>query len=239
MLFITPIPAYGRYKINQWIDYYLSTPCSWIRNALFPNAAQFDGFFTDSLNYVILLTFAAILGLFLGLIVQNFRKSSAAFNQFLKSVITYYLAWIFLVYGFSKLFGVQFPLSIEPIGLSELSGENRDFVFWQFMGANQILVKTLGVIEISIASLLFVKNTRKLGLVLFIASVFIILSTNIYFDISVKLFSALLLLAALYVILNYNQVSKHYSPSPFGINLLPIKLFVISALFISGIATAL
>lgn len=234
MLIITPIPAFGRQQLNIWIDHYLTTPCSWIRNLVFPKAEKFNGFFTDSLNYIILLFLAICFGLVVKLLLSKLKVSHYTILQYSRISISYYLAWIFLVYGFSKLFGAQFPSSYNSISTIVYSKENIDIMFWEQLGRNQILVYFIGSLEISIATMLLIKKSRNLGLVLFFISMLVIVGVNVYYDISVKVFSSLLLLAATIPLFNENP---HFTPSK-SINYLPIKLFVASFLFISAIYTS-
>lgn len=192
---LTPLPVFGRRALNQWIDLIFTSPTRWLRQTFLPNQPDFDGFFTDSLNYVLLLFLGFVIALFLFALLA--KLSDAIKIQVLyyaNKALIYWLAWIFLVYGFSKILGQQFPdLSDMPF---ENQTENRDILFWAWIGAHPTVVFVLGTLEISIALLLFIKKTRPLALLLFATSMFVILFVNLYFHIGVLIFSLVLLAAA-------------------------------------------
>jgi hypothetical protein len=246
MLIATPIPAFGRANINHWINVLFSKPCYWLRDNIFPYSPKFEGFFTDSLNYIILLFFAAIIGLIVAILIHLSKINHAFFVSAIYTSSIYYLAWIFLIYGFSKLLGAQFPVTDDAVKLSQVSGENKDFLFWQFMGFNQALVVILGLIEVTISATLLFKKTRSFGLFSLTTSLIVIFGINLYFDISVKVFSGLLLLVAIALLLlrhmslPLNNLDLD-SDSMFTKDAVrkPIKLFTVGFIFISALFTSL
>ena len=203
-LIITPIPIYGRRTLNAWIDFLFTSPTRWLRQNFFPSYQDFDGFFTDSLNYLILLAIAFLLGLLLAFLLEKFAPQLRKYlNALCNLALVYYLAWVFLVYGFSKISGHQFP----KISLSnfENARENQDLLFWAWVGSHPHLVLALGWFEISIGLALFYPKSRKIGLSAYTLSLVVIITINAYFGIGVIAFSILLLLAAIHIFFNLRE----------------------------------
>lgn len=252
MLFITPLPVFGRGAINNFIDYLFTTPTVWIRNNILNSPNSFDGFYTDSLNYVLLLFFGLLIGLILVFLATRFFQKSTKFLGAAVSIaLTYYLAWVFLIYGFSKILGIQFPEISDEHILFEINPKDNDLLFWTFMGMNRSLVLILGFAEITIACLLFIKKTRKLGLFMFSLFMAQIVLINFSFDISVKIFSSLLLLIALFLskdaitqifaalLKDEHVVSKLPNIEMIKSPHHPLKVLIIALLFISALYTSL
>jgi hypothetical protein len=246
MVLISPLPVLGRLKINAWIHDLFMPPTAWLRNSIFPKAPKFDGFYTDSMNYVLLLVFTVAIGMFIAILIQKSRLNSPSILFCTEKSIIYYLSWIFLIYGFSKILGVQFPENVDPSSIASINDNNLDLQFWSYMGAHQDLVIFLGVVEIVVASFLLFKKTRKLGLLMFTAAILVIVVINFKFEISVRIFSVLLLLAGFYSLINhlafpiftknnensFTQVHDTNFTQPMILK--PLKLFVIALMFISA-----
>lgn len=249
MLVLTPIPAYGRGFLNQFIDYLFTKPTAFVRDTFFQDEAIFDGFFTDSVNYFILLGFAMLIGFIVSFIVMRvFPKCKEVCLQFIRTFMVYYLAWLFLVYGFSKIFGVQFPVPHKGV-LSMTFGEmDLDLLFWSVVGMSKTFTIAIGIAEIAISLLLLYKPTRNLGMFLFVMAMVQIVLINVGFDISVKVFSILLLVAALYLIGSQmiqvvrllvtnksTQIAKIDTLTMNSVYQRPLKLFVILSFVVSAV----
>lgn len=231
-LLFSPLPVFGRRTLNSLIDQIFEAPTRWIRQTFFSNQPDFDGFYSDSLNYLILLGFGAVLTLIMYFIFQKFSENQKfSVRMVLNSILIYALAWVFLVYGFSKLHGYQFP-DLSHLNLADFS-ENRDIFFWQWLGNNPILVVLLGIVEVIIALGLFLYKSRKISLIAFIIMVLGIFLVNWYYTIGVLTFSTVLLFSAVlaYQNLQDNQRLKNVIPE---VIYKPIKLFCILCLLILG-----
>ena len=251
MVFISPLPVLARANINHWIEKIFMAPTAWIRNNWFPNAPKFDGFYTDSLNYIILLFFAASIGVVLAFAIQKSRLDCLKIELFTKKTLVYYLSWIFLIYGFSKILGVQFPENIESSATFSFNVDNLDLQFWSYMGQHRGLVNILGIAEILIAILMLLNKSRKLGIILFTTALTVIVVINFKFEISVRLFSVILLLTGIYSSIEHlpnPKSSTHFDNviiqnqkywfAHFNFRK-PIKLFIIAVMFISAIFNSL
>ena len=251
MMLISPLPVLGRLKINAWIHDIFMPATAWLRNSIFPKAPKFDGFYTDSINYILLLIFAAAIGIFMAILIQKSRLNRFSIVFCIEKSIIYYLSWIFLIYGFSKILGIQFPEDIVSNSIASSNDNNLDLQFWSYMGAHQDLVIFVGIIEIIIAVFLLFTKTRKLGLLLFIIAMLLIVFINFKFEISVRIFSLILLLAGFYSLINHldlpiltknkDNSGSHIQDKYFAIPVImkPLKLFVISLMFITAFFNSL
>jgi lysylphosphatidylglycerol synthetase-like protein (DUF2156 family) len=106
----------------------------------------------------------------------------------------YYLSAVFLKYGLDKVFKHQFYLPEPNILYTDFGHLTKDTLFWSTMGTSHFYSVAMGIIEILTAVLILVKRTRIAGFYLAIAVAINILLINIGFDISVKVFTAFLLL---------------------------------------------
>lgn len=156
-------------------------------------------FSSDSVSLFLMVIFLLIISLPAIFIKKDFDK----ITKLGRIVSCYYLIFIFLSYGFNKLFGYQFPKPEANILYSYFGFLEKDILYWSVLGLSPLYTITLGIIECGIAILLFFKRTRLLGLISAFCSLCYILLVNISFDISVKLFTSLLLVMVLYQVLFY------------------------------------
>ncbi|MBP6432790.1 MAG: hypothetical protein KA319_13580 [Ferruginibacter sp.] len=184
-------------------------------------------------------------------IILTLAKVNIARLQKIKTtcytICIYYFAIIFIKYGFDKVFKSQF-YQPEPNTLyTNLGNLDKDILYWSTIGSSYLYNIITGSIEIIAAILLLIKRTRAFG----IALLFIVLSQivliNFAFDISVKLFSMLLLCMAIYVAVPYlriwfgvmigNEVNRVDEVNKVDkvISKLILKLMVIGLLFLEGL----
>ncbi|MRX69808.1 hypothetical protein SAMN06265349_101270 [Flavobacterium resistens] len=109
-------------------------------------------------------------------------------------ILTYYLAFIMLKYGFDKVFKVQFYLPEPNILYTPLGMLDKDILFWSSMGTSYSYNVFMGLMEVIPALLLLYNKTRILGLFILSGVLLNVVFINFGFDISVKLYSLFLLL---------------------------------------------
>jgi len=248
LLLLLPIPAYGRITINAWLEEWLGPICLRLLEYAFPNHTFYTGFFTDSPNLLVLLLLGIVFFGVLAMLLQLTQKATPVFAfDVLKVALRYYLAWIFLVYGFAKIFGWQFPLpDAEQLEMARVS-HHKGLRFWVAMGQRPMLVQIIGWVEVLVATALFFNATKKLGLLLYAFASFGILIINLLFAIDVKLLSALLLVSALFLLLSKSEgVSKSAATAKhtrfiqkYQNHLKSAKLLIILLLFFSAIGSAM
>jgi uncharacterized membrane protein YphA (DoxX/SURF4 family) len=113
--------------------------------------------------------------------------------------IRYYLALQLLVYGFSKLFKWQFYLPEPNTLFTPLGYLHRDILYWSVMGVSRSYTVFSGLMEVIPALLLLFRPTRLIGALIAAGVMLNVVAINFSYDISVKLYSAFLLLLSLIV----------------------------------------
>ncbi|MEM7575627.1 MAG: hypothetical protein AAF433_22175 [Bacteroidota bacterium] len=121
-------------------------------------------------------------------------------TQLVQLAFTYYLAIVFLRYGLDKIAGSQFAQPDMYVLFAETGQLDRDLLYWTVMGSSRTYQWWLGLAEIIPALLLLWPRWRRLGAWLLLPVTLNVVAVNWSFDISVKLFSALLLLLNLAIL---------------------------------------
>lgn len=152
------------------------------------------------LHLVLLLCLAFVLSL-LWSIVDRKRRDYKRVLYVFRGIVSYYLAFQLLKYGFNKIFKYQFYLPEPNILFTNMGDVSRDLLYWSVMGASHSYSVFTGILEVIPAILLFFRRTRLLGALIAVGVLANVVMINISFDISVKLFSSFLgLLAVLIVV---------------------------------------
>ena len=180
-----------QYRITNFL--FLS-PVTFIQNHFFPAAITNIDFSSDTIGLNILLGLLLITAFLVVLILDLFKIRSSWIIAIFPLLSTYYMAAVLLKYGFDKVFKRQFYLPEPNILYADFGNLTKDTLFWSTMGTSHFYSVATGIIEVLTAVLILVKRTRIVGFYLAIAVAINILLINIGFDISVKLFTAFLLL---------------------------------------------
>lgn len=126
----------------------------------FVPVADFFWHYLASLTFFILAT---ILSLIWTIIDKGERFVS--FSKYAYVLLRYYLGSVMLSYGINKLDGLQF--TILPSRLIEPVGSNNTFdLFWILMGASKSYSFFGGLLEVTVAFLLFFRKTSTIGSIL-------------------------------------------------------------------------
>lgn len=170
--------------------------------ALFGKAVVLKDFSSDTLGLYLLMPIFFTVSLLLTTGCHLVRISDLNKEKticFIRSVATYYLAWILLKYGFDKVFKFQFYLPEPNILFTRVGDLDKDILFWSIMGSSHSYSIFMGLLEIIPGILLLFRKTRNLGVLITIGVFIQVVAINYSFDISVKLFSSFLLLIALFL----------------------------------------
>lgn len=127
-------------------------------------------------------------------------------------LLRYYLGFIMLAYGLSKIFFVQFPaLSLER--LLQSYGESSPMgLLWTFMSASPAYSVFTGLSEVVGGMLLFVRRTTLLGACIVVAVMVNVVMLNFCYDVPVKIFSSHLLFIAFVIIApEFGRVIKFFT----------------------------
>lgn len=111
------------------------------------------------------------------------------------------LCGVMLTYGFAKVFCVQFPAPSNVIMSRMLGDFAPDDLLWTFMGASRGYQIFAGVTEVLGAALLAFRRTTTLGALILVGVLANVVALNVFYDVSVKLWSATLLATAAFLVL--------------------------------------
>lgn len=153
-------------------------------------------FSSDSISMVVLVSLLLILSIILSILVQE--KYHRRLLHLFKEICVLYLAVILMKYGFDKIFKAQFYLPEPNILYSRFGTLDKDILFWSTMGTSHLYSVFTGTLELTSAFFILFNRTRTVGLLISIGMFINIVGINLGFDISVKLFSLILLLMAVF-----------------------------------------
>lgn len=184
-----------QYQVTRFI---FLTPVTFIQDHLFSHAIKNIDFSSDTIGLNILLGLLLIISFFLVFLLQFFKVSTTRIVPLFKLLSVYYIAAVFLKYGFDKVFKRQFYLPEPNILYSNFGSLTKDTLFWSTMGTSHIYSIVTGIIEVIAGLLILFQRTRIAGFFLAFVVAINILLINISFDISVKLFTLFLLMVVFF-----------------------------------------
>lgn len=153
---------------------------------------------SDSYSMLVLIIILLLTSIIFCFLIK--KKWTKHFLLITEYVCVIYISVILIKYGVDKIFKAQFPEPEPNILFTRFGNLDKDILFWSTIGTSKIYNIIIGSIELFTGALLLFKCTRFLGLLLAIISFAQILIINISFDISVKLFSLILLLMSLFLV---------------------------------------
>lgn len=159
----------------------------------------------DSSGMYLLLLVAPVLGFLVGLFsfIPKIKRWNFRADKITLIVMRYYLVLELWEYGWIKLTKMQFYLPEPNTVYTELGTLSKDIAFWSVMGSSPAYVIFMGIMELIAGSLIVIKRTRFLGLLLSLGIFLNVVMINFSFDISVKLFSLSLLLFTVLLLVQY------------------------------------
>lgn len=155
-------------------------------------------FSSDSISMFILIGLLAGISIILYLLIG--KRYIQPILYLAKEVILLYLIIILVKYGLDKIFKAQFYLPEPNILYTRLGNLDRDILFWSTMGTSYFYSVFIGILELCAAIMIFFYRTRLAGLLISLGIFTNILGINLGFDISVKLFSLILLLMIVFAL---------------------------------------
>jgi uncharacterized membrane protein YphA (DoxX/SURF4 family) len=119
--------------------------------------------------------------------------------------VRYYIAYMMMVYGFSKVFRLQ----MGPLGLERLMqpyGESTPMsLAWSFMGHSGLYCVFAGLMEVIAGLLLFFRRTSVFGAIMVACVMLNVMMMNYGYDIPVKLFSTQLVMMSVYLLSQHTK----------------------------------
>jgi len=158
------------------------------------NTYYSDSVSTFSLYLILILLSACLSVAAIKLIAADVRQK---ISEVIGMTVTYFIAYQILRYGFDKVFIGQFYEPTAFVLNSNFGQLDRDLLYWSVMGLSPGYSAFLGIVELAAATLILWSRTRTLGLVLVSGVMLNVVAINFGFDISVKMFSLLLLTLSL------------------------------------------
>lgn len=119
----------------------------------------------------------------------------------LEGAIRYFLAYVFVTYGFAKFFRTQLYepfLYWQDTPVGELTGFQ---LTWTFFGSSFAYSTFIGATQVFCAGLLLFRRTQLLGALLLLPVVSNIVFVNFAYDIPVKFPSAVFLIMTIYLVM--------------------------------------
>ncbi|KQR95085.1 hypothetical protein ASG01_04305 [Chryseobacterium sp. Leaf180] len=160
-------------------------------------------FSSDSISLFLLMMICMLLSAIFTLMIRDKNKKIL---HFLKEIVALYLAFVLIKYGFDKIFKAQFYLPEPNILYTRFGNLDKDILYWSTMGTSTVFSVFLGITETLTGFLLICKRTRTVGLLFSVGIFTHVLAVNLGFDISVKLFSFVLLLMTVFLLQNEWQL---------------------------------
>ncbi len=168
-------------------------------------------FSSDSIWLYVHLGNLFLLSILLSLVI-SIKMASAKQNTVWAIIlifIRYYLVLQLMIYGWNKIFKWQFYLP-EPNTLGTPIGDlSKEMVFWSLVGSSYGYSVFAGLLEVIPALMLLFKRTQILGAAISFGVLLQVFAMNVSFDISVKFYSAfLLVLSAIILWANKRKILK-------------------------------
>jgi hypothetical protein len=162
--------------------------------------------YSDSRSMYVLVYLLLLISIPAGWLIWYKARQRDWFDRLLKLIYliaVYYLALMLLKYGFDKVFKHQFYLPEPNILYTPLGKVDKDLLYWSSMGTSRFYNIFAGGVEVLAALFLLFRRSRMAGALLALAILAQVLLINLSFDISVKLYSAVLLGISIFLLSVY------------------------------------
>lgn len=203
----------------------------WIGESIFETSGRLSvestgsGDSTMSWLAVVLQLFIALLGTIIWTIIDHKRHSYNDLFYWFRIFLRIFLSFFMMVYGFAKVFLIQFSEPsllklLQPLGEMSPMG-----LAWTYMGFSPSFSIFTGMLEVIAGVILIPRRTQTLGAFMVVGVMTHVAVMNLCFDIPVKIFSIHLLLMGIVLLLSDSkrigyaflrksnkEISKDYHP---------------------------
>ncbi|MBC2846563.1 hypothetical protein [Winogradskyella flava] len=132
--------------------------------------------------------------------IDRKRQNYSKLYYWLTVAIRYYVGFMLISYGYSKVIQLQFP-SPSPYRLIEPYGESSPMgLAWTFLGFSKGYNMFMGIAEL-LAGLLLFRKTMTFGAFLTLMTAMNIMAVNYFYDIPVKIVSTHLVIMTLFLLI--------------------------------------
>ena len=198
ILFI-PFPFHLLFFREKMLAFIFERPVAFVSEKVFGTVLLNPEISSDSAAMYVQVLLLFVLSLMFALLVSGSArwtgKREKAF-AFFRMLFCFFIAVVMMKYGFDKIFKAQFYQPEPNILFTPLGKVSKDLLFWSSMGTSYPFNVLSGLMQLIPALLLLFRRTRTLGLMACTAVLIHICSINFCFDISVKIYSCLLLFLA-------------------------------------------
>jgi hypothetical protein len=194
-------------KVQLWItESIFGDLIGFVSSTIFGRPLTDTGVHSDTIAMYVLVLLLFVIAVIVSLVLLQIKKWALYRDKvfaFIYRLLCYYLVLQLLKYGLDKIFKNQFYLP-EPNTLYTPMGRiPKDLLYWSSMGTSHFYNIFLGWLETLAALFILIKRTRLVGLLLSLFIMTNVVAVNFGFDISVKLFSLLLVFLSLYLLAPY------------------------------------
>ena len=191
----------------MFISGLLATPFRWVGSTILGIDYNYEtsgnGSGDNTYAYISLFINAvlALVGTVIWSLLDRHRSNYHKLQYWFILVLRTFLCLTMLLYGFVKVYQIQFqPPSLtqllEPLGNFSPMG-----LAWTYMGFSKAFGMFAGLLEVTAGCLIIFKRTQTLGALLVIGIMTQVAMMNFSFDIPVKIFSVHLILMAMVIAL--------------------------------------
>ncbi len=200
------IPAIlGAEDVFAYINYF-NQLWAWIGNNILGIdqglQVNFNGSGDTAVNYIFQLVTitAAILVTIIWSLLDFERKEYNQLFLYLRILVRYYLALTMFLYGFSKIFCIQFS-ELSNFDLIKTFGNQSPMgLLWNFMEYSNTYTKFSGSVEVLAGLLLLYRKTVVFGALILMGTILNVFMMNMSYDIPVKLYSIVLIAMAIFIL---------------------------------------
>jgi uncharacterized membrane protein YphA (DoxX/SURF4 family) len=177
---------------------------AWTAKHLLGMSAPVEPPIGDTAFEYVLILCIALVAIFLAAawsIADRNRKDYTRLHEWLRLAVRLWLATFLIGYGAGKVFAGQFLLPSPVRYLGTYGDSNAMGLLWTLMGASPGYQSFAGFVELIAGLFVLVPRLATLGALLGAAAMANVLAMNAAFDVQVKIFSAHLLAAAIFLLI--------------------------------------
>jgi hypothetical protein len=155
---------------------------------------------------VVLYITVFILSVFAGIIWSYIDRQRTEYNRqyyWFRVFVRFGVAMIMLSYGIIKLNQVQMSYPSSHVLLSRIGDQNHFSILWNFVGSSPGYEIFTGICEMTGALLLLFRRSSVFGSLVMLTLLVNVVALNIFYNVSVKILSFLLLVCVLFLLVPF------------------------------------
>ena len=162
---------------------------------------KFTGSGDTTFNFLLLfvVVLLSVMITLLWSILDRKRNSYTQLHNWSLLFVGFYVGYIMLIYGFGKVFYLQFRQPNLEILLQSIGQSSPMHLMWVFMGSSKVYTVFSGYCEVVAGILLINKRTRTLGALVLVGVMLNVFLMNMSYDVPVKLKSFTYMLIGIYI----------------------------------------